>query len=87
MALTDANPAFGPTEREPRMCSDEQGEFCSKRAKEPAQTRTLGCILGSDNMETDRTFEIVNLRKKSLGAKQILKLTSANVLSVTGIWP
>ena len=51
MALTDANPAFGPTERKPRMCPLEQG-------------RTLGgCILGSDNMETDRPLEIGNLRK------------------------
>ena len=53
----------GPAEREPRMCSDEQGEYCSKRAKKPPRQEPWGCILGSDNMETDRAFEIVNLRK------------------------
>ena len=51
------------TEREPRMCPLEQGRTLGGVYSRLEQEH-WGCILGTDNMETDRTFEIVNLRKK-----------------------
>ena len=53
-----------PLERKPRICPFEQGGIMLEMSNRPPRQEPWGCILGSDNMETDRPLEIGNLRKK-----------------------